>query len=117
MLKVQRHMLTTNRLESFHQTTLRITPKNVLHRRTYDARCHAAVVYHTLGPHKAAQETGERFGYGFSPEASMQLKRLSARKVYHKIRQSNIKYKQARYQSTKRILKIKDDLKEGTSTE
>ena len=108
MLKLQRHMLTTNRLEAMHNCTLRITPKNLLHRKTYESRCYAGVLHHTLGPHEAAVQTGEEIGYDFSDGAEEQLARLAARKEYHRIRQQSMAYKQARFARLKRKTKIQN---------
>ena len=108
MLKAQRHMLSTNVLEATHLTTLRVTPKNVLHRRTYGSRCYSGVLYHTLGPEEAALQTGEELGYGFSEQAQRQLASLSRRIKYHHMRQQTMAFKQARYASAQAKVRVQN---------
>ena len=108
MLVVQRHMLTTNGLEATHNAILRVAPKSILHRKTYQARCFAGVLHQTLGPHEAAVAAGDEIGVSFSEDAHKQLARLSARKEYQRRYKQTMKYKKARFRRLERKIEIQN---------
>ena len=99
MITKQRHMLTTNKVEAVHRQTLRMTPKNKLHRRTYRARCLSVVLYDTLGIRRTVEKTAETLGFSLGTTAKRQLEKLQKRAEYNSALKKNPKTTRARYLS------------------
>ena len=97
MVVKQRHMLTTNKSESTHRTTLHMIPKAKLMRRTYTARCMSVVLHDTLGIKRTAQKTARALGFTFSREAAKKLDQLQYKADYRARLKRDPKTARARY--------------------
>lgn len=97
MVQKQRHMLTTNRVESLHLRTLRMVPKSKTMKSTFKARCMSIVLYDTLGLQKTTHMTAESLGYTLGETANKQLQQLTKKSQYYAQRRRSNEYKRGRY--------------------
>lgn len=108
MVKKQRHMLTTNKVEATHLRTLRVLPKSKLHRSSFEPRCMGVVLHATLGLHQATTVTSETLGYSLGPKANAQLQQMTKKQAYHAQRHRLPATIRAKYSLRCAKLKLKD---------
>ena len=107
MVKKQRHLLTTNKIEALHQRTLRIVPKTKLMRRTYLQCCKTVVLYDALGIKKTTELQANSLGYSFGASANHQLEQMDGKERYNKAREKTKKAIRARFLAKKARVHLK----------
>lgn len=109
ILKKQRLLLSTNRVEAAHLRTLRVTPKSKLMKNTYRSRCKSIALADTLGHDGARMTVAKALGYKMGPAAKQTLRNLQKKSNYHQSRQKSYIFKRARFllhQSYRRLAKL-----------
>lgn len=97
MIKKQRFMLNTNKLEAIHTVTLHAVPKRKLFTRSYKARCLNTVLQVSKGWKRNAEDTAKALGYSFGADAKTKLKKIQERAVYFAKRSQSARQKRSRY--------------------
>ena len=96
-LQGQRTLLTTNKVEAFHNRTLRLSPKDKLYKATYPGCCANAVIGDCKGIEMGILHTGEMMGLSFSETVSTKSNNLAVNRKNHITRKQTLKAKVSRH--------------------